>query len=149
MDYITIREATEQDLPAIKALMAELIEAVSDTGGYDVDTALENCRSLLKNADSHILVAEADGNVIGAINLDIRRTILHSGLSGLIDEIVVAESYRGKGVGRKLIDAAVEKCKLSGCCEIEVSTELTNTKARSFYKSCGFEEMGVFLERDI
>ena len=149
MDYITIREATEKDLPAIKALMVELIEAVDDTGGYDVDTALENCRILLKNADSHILVAEADRNVIGVVNLDIRRTILHSGLSGLIDEIVVAESYRGKGVGRKLIDAAVEKCRLSGCCEIEVSTEFTNTKARSFYKSCGFEEMGVFLERDI
>ena len=149
MDYITIREATEQDLPAIKGLMAELIEAASDTGDYDVNTALENCRVLLKNADSHTLVAEADGDVIGVVNLDIRRTILHSGLSGLIDEIVVAEGYRGKGVGRKLIDAAVEKCKLSGCCEIEVSTEFTNTKARSFYKSCGFEEMGVFLERDI
>jgi ribosomal protein S18 acetylase RimI-like enzyme len=149
MDHITIREATEQDLPAIKGLMAELIEAVSNTGSYDANTALQNCRVLLKNADSHILVAEADGNVIGVVNLDIRRTILHPGLSGLIDEIVVAEGYRGKGVGKKLIDAAVEKCKLSGCCEIEVSTELTNTKARSFYKSCGFEEMGVFLERDI
>lgn len=149
MEHITIREATEQDLPAVKGLMAELIEALESTGGFDVNTALENCRVLLKNADSHILVAEADGNVIGAINLDIRRTILHPGLSGLIDEIVVTKSCHGKGVGKKLIDAAVEKCKLSGCCEIEVSAELTNTKARSFYKSCGFEEMGVFLERDI
>ncbi len=149
MEDIIIREATEQDLPAIKGLMAELIEAVGDTGGFDVNAAMENCRTLLKNVDSYILVAEVDENVIGVVNLDIRRTILHSGLSGLIDEMVVAESYRGKGVGRKLIDAAAEKCKLSGCCEIEVSTELTNTKARSFYKSCGFEEMGVFLERDV
>jgi ribosomal protein S18 acetylase RimI-like enzyme len=67
----------------------------------------------------------------------------------LIDELVVASSFRDKGVGRELLDAAVEKCKQLGCSEVEVSTEFTNTKAKEFYKRCGFEERGVILEKDL
>jgi len=149
MDNIIIRKARESDLPVIKGLMIELIEAVDNKEGFDIDIASENCRTLLRDADSHILVAEINGSVIGVINFTTRKTILHSGSSGLIDELVVTKNYRGKGVGRQLIYAAAEKCRQLGCCELEVSTEFTNTNAREFYKSCGFEEMGVILEKGL
>ena len=149
MDKVLIRDARESDIPRIEKLMAELIEAVDAQESLDMSMVAENCRILLNNADSHILVAEMDGSVIGAINLSVRKTIIHPEASGLIDEIVVAREHRGKGIGRELINAAVEKCKQLGCCEIEVSTEITNTRARNFYKSFGFDEVGVFLEMDL
>jgi GNAT superfamily N-acetyltransferase len=67
----------------------------------------------------------------------------------LIGDFVVAREHRGKGVGRKLIETAIERCKEMGCCEVEVTTEFTNTDAREFYKKCGFEELGVILEIDL
>jgi GNAT superfamily N-acetyltransferase len=149
MDDTFIREAKESDLPAIRKLMIELIEAVDDKEGFDIDTVSENCRTLLSDADSYILVAETNVSVIGVINFTVRKTLLHPGLSGLIDELVVTKSYRRKGVGKQLIYAAAEKCKQLGCCELEVSTEFTNTNAREFYKSCGFEEIGVLLEKGL
>ncbi len=149
MNDILIRQAEESDLGRIEELMTELVEAVDSTEGLDLHAVSENYQVLLKDENSYILVAETDGVVVGVINFIIRRTILHPGLSGLIDEIVVARSHRGGGIGKRLIYAAIEKCQQLGCCELEVSTEFTNTNARSFYKSCGFEEMGPLLERDL
>ena len=149
MTNILIREASGSDLPVIERLMAELIESVDDRERLDIYTVFENCRTLLGDANSHLLVAEINTSVIGVINFTIRRTLLHSGFSGLIDELVVTKSYRGKGVGKQLMHAAIEKCKQLGCCEIEVSTEFANTDAKAFYKGCGFVERGVIFEKDL
>jgi len=146
---MNIRRAERSDLPVIEKLAMELIESMDDTEGIDTDRVLENCRSLLSDVDSYLLVAETDGTVVGFINFTIRRTLLHSGPSGLIDELVVTRGYRGKGIGGQLIRAAVEQCKQLGCCEVEVTTEFTNADARRFYRKCGFEERGVILEKDL
>jgi len=149
MTDIIIREAKASDLLAIKKLMLELIEAMGNTEGIDIKLIAENCRNLLSEVNSHILVAEIEGVIVGFVNLATRKTILHRGLSGLIDELIVAKSYRGKGVGRQLLSSAIEKSRQLGCCEVEVSTEKTNTKAREFYRQCGFTERGVFFEIDL
>ena len=149
MTDIIIREAKASDLLTIGKLTLELIEAMGDTEGIDIKLIAENCRDLLSEANSHILVAEIKGVVVGFLNFTTRKTILHRGLSGLIDELIVAKSYRGKGVGKQLLSSAVEKSRQLGCCEVEVSTEKTNIKAREFYKQYGFTERGVLFEIDL
>ena len=149
MTDIIIREAKESDLLTIRQLTLELIETMGDTEGIDIKLVAENCRNLLSEANSYILVAEIEGIVVGFVNFTTRKTILHSGLSGLIDEFVVAKSYHGKGIGRQLLSIAIEKSRQLGCCEVEVSTEKTNVKAREFYIQCGFTERGVLFEIDL
>ena len=149
MTEILIREARESDLLTIRKLTLELIEAMSDTEGIDIKLIAENCRNLFSEANSYILVAEIGGIIAGFVNFTTRKTILHRGLSGLIDELIVAKSYRGKGVGRQLLSSAIEKSRQLGCCEVEVSTEKTNMKAREFYRQCGFTERGVLFEMDL
>jgi GNAT superfamily N-acetyltransferase len=149
MNDILIRKATESDLPVIKKLLAELIDAMDNTEGIDIGIALKTCEHLLNDADSHFLVAEIERTPVGFINFTVRQTILHRSPSALIDELVVAEEYQGKGVGKQLVLAAIEKCKQLGCCEVEVSTDKTNIKARKFYKKCGLEERGMLFEVDL
>ena len=149
MTDIIIREARESDLLTIKKLTLELIEAMGNTEGIDIKLIAENCQNLLSEANSHILVAEIEGVVAGFLNFTTRKTILHRGLSGLIDEIIIAKSYRGKGIGKQLLSSAIEKSRQLGCCEVEVSTEETNIKAREFYRQCGFTERGVLFEIDL
>lgn len=146
MTDIIIREANESDLLTIRRLTLELIEAMGDTEGIDIKLIAENCRNFLSEANSYILVAEIGGIIVGFVNLTTRKTILHRGLSGLIDELIVDKSYRGKGVARQLLSSAIEKSRQIGCCEVEVSTEKTNIKAREFYRQCGFTERGVLFE---
>ena len=149
MNTVHVRDAKKSDLEKIKSLVIELIDAVNNTEGINIDAVTRNCESILDNKNSHFLVAEINDSVIGFINFTIRETILHSAPAGLIDELVVSKDHRGKGVGRKLVQVAIEKCKQLGCCEVEVSTELSNINARKFYKKMGFKEKGLLFEMDL
>lgn len=149
MNNILIRRAVKADIATVSKLAIELIESMKNSGGIAKDVLSENSRNALTNPNSYILLAEREGKVIGFISFMTRKTIIHSGLCGLIDELVVSKRYRRKGVGKELIDAAIKECKKLRCCEVEVSTEFTNVNAREFYKHCGFEETGVIFEKHL
>jgi GNAT superfamily N-acetyltransferase len=149
MKDILIRKARESDLPAIGKLLADLINAMDSTEGINIGIALKTCEHLLHDAGSHFLVAAMEGTPVGLIHFTVRQTILHRSPSALIDELVVAKEYQGKGVGKQLALAAIEKCKQLGCCEVEVSAEKANVEARKFYKKCGFAERGMLFEVDL
>jgi ribosomal protein S18 acetylase RimI-like enzyme len=148
-DKISIEPALESDLESIKDLLAELIAAVEDSEGFNPDIALANCRALMQEPNNHLLVARQGNRVLGFINFSLRKTLLHPAPSALIDELAVSEKQRHTGIGKLLIDAAISRCRSLGCCEVEVSTEKSNTRARRFYKSCGFDEDAVLLEIDL
>lgn len=148
-DDILVRRARKSDLPAIGKLLAELVSAMDDEESIDVGVAIKNCQRLLSDPGSHFLVAAIGGAPVGFINLTIRQTALHQSPSAMIDELVVAEEYRGKGIGNQLVLAAIKKCRQFGCCEVEVSTEKTNVKARKFYRKCGFNQRGILFEVDL
>jgi ribosomal protein S18 acetylase RimI-like enzyme len=149
MTETMVREARETDIPAIEELIGELLDAVENAGGLDREAAVENCRALIRDPQSHVLVAQVGSELAGFINFTTRKTILHSKTSGLIDELVVARDYRGEGLGGILIEAAIAKCREIGCGEVEVSTERSNLKAREFYKKLGFDEEAFLLELDL
>jgi GNAT superfamily N-acetyltransferase len=111
MTDIIIREARESDLLTIRKLTLELIEAMENTEGINIKLTAENCRNLLSEANSYILVAEIEGIIGGFVNFTIRKTILHRGLSGLIDELIIAKGHRGKGIGKQLLSGAIEKSR--------------------------------------
>ncbi len=149
MNEISIREAKESDLPVIEKLSLELIDSLYSKVEIDKEKILKNCKKFFSDVNSYLLVAEMNLSVVGFIHFITRTTLLHYKLSGLVDELVVARDYKKKGVGKALIHAAVEQCRQLGCCELEVSTEFSNTAAREFYKGCGFSERGVILEQEL
>jgi ribosomal protein S18 acetylase RimI-like enzyme len=149
MNDIVIRKARKSDLPAIKRLLAELINAMDDTQCIDTRVAPGIWEHLLRDARSHFLVAAAGGTSVGLIHITTRQTVLHRSPSGMIDELVVTAEYQGKGIGKQLVLAAIERCRQLGCCEVEVSTEQTNLEAREFYRKCGFDKTEILFELDL
>jgi ribosomal protein S18 acetylase RimI-like enzyme len=149
MKDILIRKATKSDLPVIGKLLAELINAMDDTEGIDIGIDLETCEQLLKDDNSHFLVAELKTTPVGFINFTVRQTVLHRSPSAMIDELVVTKEYQRKGIGKQLVLAAIDECRQLGYCEVEVSTEKTNVKARKFYKKCGFNKREILFEVDL
>jgi ribosomal protein S18 acetylase RimI-like enzyme len=146
---ITVELATEADLPSIKPLLLEVMDVMDNTEGFDVEQSFENCIILIRDPAHHMLVAKDKDTVVGFVNFTTRKTIMHPRPSGLIDELIVSRSHRGLGIGKRLILAAIQKCRELECCEVEVSTEKSNTKAREFYRRCGFEEDAMLLELDL
>ena len=149
MNDILIRRAKQSDLPAIKRLLAELINAMDDTECIDMQVAPKIWEHLLRDARSHFLVATTHRTPVGLIHFTIRQTVLHRSPSAMIDELVVTKQYQGNGIGKQLVLATIERCRQLGCCEVEVSTERTNVKARKFYRKCGFDKTEVLFELDL
>jgi GNAT superfamily N-acetyltransferase len=144
-----IQPAIKTDLPLIKQLLEELVDAIEDTEGFDIEQSVKNCEILMNDPANYLLVARDEDRVLGFVNFTTRKTIMHTLPSGLIDELVVTKDSRRSGIGKRLILAVIDKCRELGCCEVEVSTEISNTKAREFYKSCGFSGDAVLLELDL
>jgi len=145
--YITL--ATTNDLTAIAELMGELIDVLHTEEGINRQELTKSIDKLYKAQNSYMLVAKKDGKVIGFAQFYTRQTALNPKPCATLDELVVTKKYRRKGIGKLLIERVISECRKLGCCEVEVSTELTNTIAQKFYKDCGFTKEGMLLEKHL
>ena len=139
-----IRSATVSDAPAAIGLMAQL----NEFGHGQVDAGVEDRFRAMLNLPQHaIFIAQDDqGQVVGLLTASHRWTLWHAGPCALIEELVVDKGVRGQGVGRALIQAAIEWAEAQACSEVEVSTEMDNTAAQAFYRRLGFESEALLLE---
>ena len=92
-------------------------------------------------ANNPQFVAEADAEIVGWC--DVRRetieTYAHVGHLGM----GVVESWRGRGVGERLIRAAIARAREAGFEKIELSVYGTNRRARALYEKIGFVHEGT------
>lgn len=93
------------------------------------------------NNDWPQLVAILDGKVIGWCDVSAldRHVFAHIGSLG----IGVLAPYRGKGIGKALMDAALQKAKLKGLTRIELTVREKNKSAISLYEQFGFVVEGI------
>jgi GNAT superfamily N-acetyltransferase len=143
---VKIRLATKHDAPA-----AGLMDQLAEYSHGNVDTGVEDrFRAMLELPQHAIFVAEDNrGRVVGLLTVSQRWTLWHAGPCALIEELVVDEGARGKGVGRALMQAALDWAKAQGCSEVEASTEEDNTGAQAFYRRLGFSGVALLLEHEL
>ena len=60
------------------------------------------------------------------------------GLDARLEELYVVPERRGRGIGRALLEAAMETTRTAGATHIELNTGETDTVARALYESAGF-----------
>jgi ribosomal protein S18 acetylase RimI-like enzyme len=93
----------------------------------------------------------------GFAQLRYRPWVYSAGLAAYLEELYVAPPQRGHGLGRALLEAAMDTARSEGAEYMELGTSETDTEARSLYESAGFtnREGGpdgpvmFFYERDL
>jgi GNAT superfamily N-acetyltransferase len=88
---------------------------------------------------SSVLIAECDGEVVGKLELFIAWKSIH-GKFALIRRFVIASGWRGQGIGKKMLDAAIERAREEDCAFVELSVDVTNPFAHALYAREGFVE---------
>jgi GNAT superfamily N-acetyltransferase len=88
---------------------------------------------------SSVMVAEVDGEVVGKLELFLAWKSTH-GRFGVIRRFVIKDGWRGSGIGRQMLDAALARCAAEGCSFAELTVDVTNPEAHAFYKRIGFVE---------
>ena len=146
---IIIRDLGKEDLISLKVLLDDLNNAIK----FKHEINEKDLNSVYVNIDKYPeiysnYVAIENDKIVGFLSIVFYKTFLHKGGTALINELIVAETHRNKGIGKKLIQKAIQSAKSRGMDEIEVGTEITNTKAQNFYKKTGFNEEYVLLGRE-
>jgi GNAT superfamily N-acetyltransferase len=141
---LPIREASLADTTAIAALITQL--------GYPATSneISDRFKYWLPDPMSVILVAEADGRVIGSLSLHAIPYLERTGRWARIESLVVDESARGTGAGRALIAAAEQTARRWDCLTVEVTSSRSRADAHAFYQQMGYSDIcdqsGRFLK---
>lgn len=137
---ISIRPATEADLPAIHALVYEL--AVYEKSPESVVTSPAEYLEDFRNGLFESQVAEADGQIVG-MTLYYMAYSTWRGKMLYLDDFVVKEQYRRHGIGRLLFEAFLAEGRRRGCRLVKWQVLDWNTPALNFY-----EQYGTIIETD-
>lgn len=129
-----IRDVKQEDLPFVLQLIQELadFEKASDEVKVTIEELINDFKTNLFNC----LVAEVDNKIIG-IALFYNRYSTWKGKTIHLEDLIVTHSYRGKGIGKALLDAIVAKAKSEKLRRVEWNVLDWNTPAIEFYKNVG------------
>ncbi len=145
---LTIRAAGEADVPAVMMLIAQ---PEMDAGAVLApDAALAQFRKLATYPNYRIFVAERDGEVVGSYALLIMDNLGHMGApSAIAEQVLVAPSEQGRGVGRRMMHHAYGEARAAGCYKLVLSSNMKRERAHAFYDGLGFTRHGFSFRLDI
>lgn len=135
-----IRDATEGDAAALVDLMTALSREGLDTVSRRAPPTTDEERDFIAAAGAAggvVLIAVEDATIVGLLDLwpgqkPYDQHVCHFGMS-------VKREYRGKGIGRQLAAAAIERCRSwPTSCRLELEVTPWNTPAIALYEKLGF-----------
>jgi GNAT superfamily N-acetyltransferase len=139
---VHIRQAESADVAAVLALYAQI-----DFNNDDVlsEAAAQKIFAEFSRYPSYrLFVAMIGTQVVGSYALLVMHNMAHGGMpSAVVEDVVVASAFQGRGIGRQLMDHAKEQAKSAGCYKLALSSNLKRHAAHSFYDSLGFEQHGL------
>ena len=149
MDNHTIRRAATSDVKRIVELRllsqehAEksnpLIWRITEEGKKLLKQKVEND---LANSNVQVLLAEADGEVIGYVQGEVTRRSDHMPRTvGQVSLMYVVKQFRRKGVGRRLVKELCKFFNSNKAEDLTVRYIIGNKEAESFWRKLGFESI--------
>jgi ribosomal protein S18 acetylase RimI-like enzyme len=148
MNSVSFRLYRSEDLEWIKRLTVESF------GGVTIEENVEAALGALNGHDwrwrkarhidedvasnpTGIFVAESQGRMVGYITTRVDR---EAG-KGRIPNLAVVEEFRGRGLGRQLIEHALEYFRAQGLAYAVIETMAQNPVGQHLYPACGFVEV--------
>jgi predicted N-acetyltransferase YhbS len=138
-----IRLAEERDVPRIVELYRELtisdsaVEHTRNPSLADYQLVFAEIRS---DSRQKLFVAEVQGEVVGTIVLLVVPNLSHNGTPwAFLENLIVTERCRRRGLGRMLLEHAVGLARKSGCYMVELCSDVRRKEAHKLYNSAGFE----------
>jgi GNAT superfamily N-acetyltransferase len=142
MNEISFRRATQQDVVAIVAMLADdpLGAAREDVATPIAEAYVRAFQAIDADPNQYLAVATENGIVVGTLQLTFIPGLSRKGsLRGQIEAVRVAAGSRGAGLGQRLFGWAIEECRSRGCRTVQLTTDRSRADAHRFYERLGFE----------
>lgn len=139
---ISCRRASEDDLPAILSLYDQL--ETDDRNPLSLVEAQQLFRRIESYPNYHIYVATCENQVVGTFALLIMDNLAHCGTpSGVVEDVVVSVDWQGRGIGKQMMQYALDQCSDHGCYKLALSSGINRENAHRFYESLHFKQHGI------
>ena len=142
MDF-TIRRATDMDANACGRICFEGFRAVNERHGYplsfpSVEVATQRMASFIRHPSTFGVVAESDEAQIVGFNFLSERDPIRS-----VGPIVIDPAVQARGVGRKLMEAVLERARNAR--GVRLLQDTFNVQSLSLYAALGFDARDIFI----
>jgi ribosomal protein S18 acetylase RimI-like enzyme len=139
-----IREATPQDYAAAGRVTQEAWREFSRPGDPIWDGYFERLGDVAHRASrALVLVAVEDGQVVGTATVELDATLEPDGElapgQASFRMLAVDPAWRGRGIGRRLVDACIERARAAAKTTATLHTADEMVAAATLYRSLGFE----------
>ena len=145
---IMMRSAMPEDAAQLLTFLKDAYGSTDYLASYpeEIDYTEESEAAYIRNAAEKpgelSLAAFHDGVLIGNTSLScVRKRIKLCHRAEIA--IAILPGFRGQGLGRKLMEAAIAKAREHGYLQVELEVVSTNIPARKLYESLGFKKQGV------
>ena len=136
---MTVRYVKISDAAALLNLMEQLMEEKCELKSIKIQL-----EKILKSKNHHILVCENEkGEILGTAMGVVCHDLYKSNFM-VVENFVVDESARGKGVGRILMESLEKIAKDNDCWYMNLVSSAFRTGAHKFYEKVGFLREGGF-----
>lgn len=149
-----VRRASAADAAEVARLLHDF-DTEYDEPTPEVSVLAERYAELLESGEVTVLLAE-DGPE-GFAQLRFRPSVYAKALDAYLEELYVVPARRGQGLGRALLEAAMEEARDRGAVHIDLGTSVADTAACGLYESAGFTNregkpdgtVMLYYERDL
>ena len=147
----TVRQAGAGDVEGVATAVASLLGELG--GRMPASAQMEaEVQALLDDPQGgSVLIAEADGKIVGVLTASWQRAIHVPGVYATVQDLWVDEEWRSRGVGAELVEAIASQARTRGVSRLEVGlpreTFAAIASTESFYRRNGFEHLGPRMRR--
>ena len=157
---ISIRPATEADLPLIAEYLRHMLADMAAVGGHPVARDSEHWTKVKAEFQEHLqapdclhLLAEVANIQTSTVGWAFARSterepVFESARLLHISALYVSPAHRRRGIGRALLDAILDWGRSIGCTEAELNVLIDNP-ARSLYRDLGFRAFEIEMTRKL
>lgn len=129
---VTVEEATAVDVDLVAAF-ARLVPQLSSSSPAP---GRDELAEMVEAPGTHVLVAREGGSIVGSLTLVVFR--IPTGMRAWIEDVVVDEAGRGKGIGEALNRHALDLAVSLGCRTVDLTSRPSREAANRLYQRLGF-----------
>jgi len=143
---IEMRRAEQADIPGLTALLKILFSIEKDFT-FNEAKQRKGLQMVINDEHGCVLLAEHNGTIIGMCSGQLTISTAEGGPALLVEDVVVAEEWRARGIGRRLMDEISGWGRLAGASRLQLLADKSNTRALGFYMNTGWRSTQLICLR--
>lgn len=136
---LSIERASEADIEQLLPLLQQLFALEADFS-FNPEHVSQGLAAIMQQPErAVVLVARSEKSVVGMCSAQLVISTAEGGLSAWVEDVVVDQGFRGRGVGTMLLDRLAQWCQQHGVRRMQLVADRDNRPALEFYRRSGWQ----------